>query len=315
METLRLFCDVARLQSFSLAAEQHDLTQSAVSQRIGALEKKLNARLIDRSVRPLALTPAGELLLREAIDILERYDRLAQSVSAIQQGPSGRIEVDAIYSAGIDLLKQTKEAFEQQHPRVSVDIRYKRPDEVYDAVRHDRCDLGILSYPQRWRDVGVIPLRDEVMVVVCRAGHALTARPRVHASELDSWPMITFEASLPVGRRIRKYLRDHDSDPRIVSVFDNIDTITSALAVTDNFAILPRRTVRRQVDAGTLAMAPLEPQLLRPLGIIYHRRPGAQRQFGPAAGAFVDFLLKHAGPVVDDATNSATPATALASQK
>ncbi|MCC7205272.1 MAG: LysR family transcriptional regulator, partial [Phycisphaeraceae bacterium] len=65
MQSLRLFCDVAGHRSFSLAAKKHGITQSAVSQRVGQLEKRLGVTLLDRSVRPLALTPAGELFLRE----------------------------------------------------------------------------------------------------------------------------------------------------------------------------------------------------------------------------------------------------------
>jgi DNA-binding transcriptional LysR family regulator len=295
MQTIRLFCDVARYHSFSKAAAEHKITQSAASQRISALEKRLGVTLLDRSVRPLALTAAGELFLNEGLGLIERYERLEHRVSQLGVGPSGHVHVQSIYSAGIDLLNQVHDQFEHKYPRVQIDIQYARPDEVYDSVRDERCDLGILSYPQRWRDVGVIPLRDEVMAVICRPGHELARRKQVHASELDRYLMAGFEADLPVARSIKRFLREHGSAPRVTSAFDNIDTIKNAVAVTDCFSILPRRTVEREVVAGQLVALMLEPRLIRPLGVIYHRRNGSARQFTPAVQSFVDFLVDQAG--------------------
>lgn len=304
MQTLRLFCDVARHQSFSRAAAENGVTQSAASQRIGHLERRLGVTLIDRSVRPLALTPAGEVFLHEVREIVERYDQLEQRLSQLRPALEGPVHVDAIYSAGIDLLNTLQESFEALHPGVSVAVHYKQPEEVYQGVRQELCDFGIVSFPRTWRDVSVIPLRDELMAVVCAPGHPLAGRRRVKAGDLDTLEMVAFEPELPVGRRIRKYLRDHGAAPEVTSEFDNIDTIKAAVAVTNQFAILPKRTATREVLAGTLTAVDLEPALARPIGIIHRRRKGAAGGrsgggFAPAVQAFIDYLLEHAGPNVD----------------
>ena len=302
MFTLRLYCDVASQRSFSAAAVKHDITQSAASQRVGQLEKQLGITLIDRSVRPLSLTPAGEIFYTEARELIQRYDRLTQRLTkmagadGVDSDLRGEVVVDAIYSAGIDLLNHLKDEFEATRPRVTVTIDYKRPEEVYDAVSHQRCDLGILSYPQRWRDVEVIPLRDERMCVACSPDHPLASRVMVRASQLGDWEMATFVAELPAGRAIRRYLREQDVEPTIASVFDNIDTIKAAIEVTDQIAILPRRTMARELEAGTLKAITLEPRLVRPMGIILPKRSRGVGTFSPAAQAFVDYLLQHAGP-------------------
>jgi DNA-binding transcriptional LysR family regulator len=301
VQTLRLYLDVARLRSFSQAAGRHGITQSAASQRIHALEERLGVTLIDRSVRPLELTEAGELYLRGVGELVERYDKLERKVAALRPAPSGTVRVSAIYSAGIDLLEAVQGGFEAQHPDVTVEIAYDQPEGVYQAVLNQQCDLGILSYPNRWKKVGIIPLRDEPMSVVCAPGHELSSRARVHASQLGRYDMVTFESSLPAGRRIRAYLRDHEVSPRITHTFDNVDTIKSAVAVTDRIAILPTRTVLREAAAGTLVSVKLEPALHRPIGILFPRSNGVAGHGGlpGAAQAFVDYLLAHAGPTVD----------------
>jgi DNA-binding transcriptional LysR family regulator len=306
MNTLRLFCDVAALRSFSKAAELHGITQSAVSQRIQQLEEKLGVELLDRSVRPPELTAAGEPFAREGLELIDRYDDLEQRVAAIGGAPStapllGEVVVAAIYSAGIDLLQALKDDFEARHAGVVIRIDYKRPEEVDSAVRSGACDFGIVSYPRRWRGVEVRPLRDERMSVVCPPHHRLAARHEVTAAELDGLAMVTFDAQLPVARHIKRYLRANGAEPEITQEVDNIDTLKSLLEHSDEFAILPRRTVRREAEDGTLVVVELEPELNRPLGIISARRA----RLGPAAQSFQDFLVEHADP---DARREAEPA-------
>ncbi len=317
MHTIRLICDVASLRSFSQAAGRHGITQSAASQRVSQLERRLGVTLLDRSVRPLELTDAGREFVKGCRELLERYDQLEQRITRLRPDsgkPTGEVRIDAIYSAGIDLLNQVKESFENKYPKVTVLVDYKRPEQVYEAVQGQRCDLGILSFPKRWKQVGVIPLRNEPMAVVVATGHPLAGRSRVNVRELSDWPLLTFEPGLPAGRSIRKYLREQGVVPTIAAVFDNVDTIKSAVAVTeDHYAILPKRTVMREVLMGSLSAVDLEPGLVRPMGIIYHRATHGHvwkrnddegdesltTGFTPAVQRFVDHLLELAGPKVD----------------
>ena len=294
VDAIRLFCDVAQHRSVSKAAAMHRVTQSAASQRIQALERELHARLIDRSKRPLELTAAGELYYDGCRKMIDRYEQLKRQVASLGTGESavdipGVVTIAAIYSAGIDLLNQVKAEFEAEHPKAKVRISYLQPQNVHDRVLHEQCDLGILSYPERWRDLASIPLRNETMVVVARPTHALASAGTVQAAQLAEHDLVSFDPSLPIGRRIRRYLRGHAGETNIVNQFDNIDTIKTFVAETNTVAILPERTVQREVAAGVLATAPLAPLLERPVGIVYHR----QRERGAPARAFIEHLLTH----------------------
>jgi len=298
MQTLRLFSDIARDRSFSKAAERHGFSQSAASQRIGQLEKQLGVTLIDRSVRPLELTGAGEVFYKGVSDVLHRLDHLEQRVAQMGKQASGTVKVAAIYSAGIDLLDRVQAGFAAECPAVTVELAYNHVDEVYQSVVDHRVDLGIVSYPQRWRKVGITPLRDENMVVVCSGSHPLVSAHQsgARAADLAAWPLVTFDASLPVGRRIRRYLKEQGVEMQIDLVFDNIDTVKAAVASGQRVSILPRRTVRREVAAGTLATVELTPELLRPIGVIHRASHGASGGgLSDAAQRFLDYLVEHAG--------------------
>jgi DNA-binding transcriptional LysR family regulator len=296
MQTIRLFVEVARCRSFSKAAALFGISQSAASQRIGQLERRLGVKLIDRSVRPFELTQAGELYLVGAADTLKRLDRIEQEVSSLGltgETLEGTVRVAAIYSAGIDLLSQLRDRFVAEYPEVQVELNYLKPEQVHRAVVDQQADLGIVSFPDRFTKVIVQPLREEAMAVVCRPDHALAQRKTVAASELTGLDKAGYDADLPIARHLQRYLKDNHASPTVAHRFDNLDTLKSAVAVTARFAIMPVRCVQHEVDAGTLRAIRLTPKLTRPMGVL--TRSGTD-ELGPAAKALLKELIRTAGP-------------------
>ncbi len=306
LDTIKLFCDVAENRSVSRAAQMSSITQSAASQRIMALERELGVQLIDRSTRPLQLTETGQRYHRGCRKIIDTYHRLEQQIKATGRGNAATVHVAAIYSAGIGLLNQAKSDFEAANPQTNIEIHYAKPDQVHEQVKAGHVDMGILSYPERWRGVAHQPLRDEVMVVVVRPGHTLTDLATIRAARLDGRDMVAFDHNLPIGRRTEEYLRQHHATPNIIQTFDNIDTAKGYVAESDAFAILPRRTVQQDVKRGSLKTVTLEPQLTRPLAIVHNR----QRELNPLARSFMQHLLKQ--PPSQEATTAQTVTTATA---
>lgn len=288
VDAIKLFCDVAQHRSVSKAAEANGVTQSAVSQRLAALERELGVKLIDRSKRPLQLTDVGETYHHGCRAILDRYAKLTRKITDRKKELTGTMRVAAIYSAGIDLLAQAVESFETDHDGAEVEVQYHQPDVVFERVRDDLVDIGIVSYPDRWKGVVTVPIRDEVMVLVCSPNHHLAGRSSVHASELVDEPLVSFDSSLPIARRIGSYLREHGVSAGSTHTFDNIDTMKVYVSHSDEAALLPGRAVQREVAAGTLVAVPLEPKLTRPIGVIYNR----QRTLTPLVQAFIDRLTE-----------------------
>src|SRR4051794_33136457 len=134
LESLKVFCDVARCRSFSQAAQANHLTQSAASQAVLQLEKHLGARLIDRSVRPLQLTPLGRRFYEGCRQLVEGYYALEASLRSAGAEVEATVEVAAIYSVGLGDMGKYVERFQAECPHARVHIDYLHPDRVHEKV-------------------------------------------------------------------------------------------------------------------------------------------------------------------------------------
>src|SRR6516225_8031618 len=161
-ESLKVFCDVARLRSFSQAAQGQvpAVMQSAASQVVSQLEKRLGVQLIDRSTRPLQLTPLGQAYYEGCRLLLEQYAELEASIRTAHAQLAGVVNVAAIYSVGLGDLGQYVQKFKAEHPDVTVHLEFLHPDRVYEKVRDGSADLGLVSFPRRSPKLAAVPWRE-----------------------------------------------------------------------------------------------------------------------------------------------------------
>ena len=100
IETLKTFCDLADLLSFSKTAEKHFISQSAVSQQLAQLELMHKCQLVNRSKRPIELTKEGQMLYKAAKNILDRYEKLKSDLSSLAASATSKVNIGAIFSIG-----------------------------------------------------------------------------------------------------------------------------------------------------------------------------------------------------------------------
>ncbi len=287
LKALRIFCDVVRRRSFSRAAGDNSISQSAASQMVQHLEERLGVKLIDRSKRPFVLTPEGEVYYDGCRALVERYEALEQRVRSLHQEVDGRVNVASIYSIGLHSMNQTIQKFLGRHPRANVRLEYHHPDRVYENVEQDIADLGLVSYPRASRTIEALPWREEPMVLVCAPGHPLVSRKRVHLSELHGHTMVSFDRGLTIRREVDRALHQHRAEVRVVMEFDNIETIKRAIEIDAGVGLLPLPTIRSETQTGTLHAVPISGYpLVRPIGII-HRRG---KDLSQSAVRFIDLL-------------------------
>ena len=289
IKLLKVFCAVAAQRSFSRAARENDVSQSAASQMIQQLEERLGVLLVDRSKRPLVLTAEGNVFYRGCRKLVDRYDALEQEVRTLHEEVSGRVSVASIYSVGLSHMNQSLQEFIAEYPKANVRVEYQHPDRVYEFVESDQADLGLVSYPRTSRTIDAITWRSEPMVVVCGPNHPFANKTDLEIRELQGQSLVSFDAELMIRREIDRELSRQCVEVTVAMEFDNTETMKRAIEIDAGIGLLPAPTVQREVAMGSLIALPIRNSpLIRPLGIIQRRG----KQLSRATRQFIDFLLQ-----------------------
>ncbi len=287
IETLKVFCDVVETGSFSVAASQNFITQSAVSQQLRALEAKYRCRLLERGRGGAKPTSAGEILYQGSRAILEAYRAVDTQLQELGKVVSGALRVSIVYSVGLHELPPYLKDYLRAYPQVNVHVEYSRANKIYESVINGMTDLGIVAYPSRHPQITVLPFRDDRLVLVCPPDHAFAGLRKVALSKLHRQPFISYERDIPTRRAIDHLFKTHGVTPDHAPEYDNIETIKRAVEIGQGLAIVPLPAVQREIELGTLRVVPLvDLTLMRPLGIIHKRG----RHLSPAARKFIDLL-------------------------
>jgi len=272
IESLEILCDIVRHGSFSRGAEVNGVLQSAASQTVHHIERRLGVALIDRSRRPWQLTAEGRLFYEGCRDVLARYRDIEAKVRRRHADADAVVRVAAIYSVGLGDMSQYIRRFSESSAHARVQVSYLHPNQVYKSVLEEKADLGIVSFPQRQRELTVIPWREEPMVVTCPPQHRLAGRKSIALKEIAREKFVGFDRDLVIRKQVDRFLKQHGVPVEVVVEFDNIEAIKRAVEVASGISILPEPTLSREVKAGTLSAVPFTSGgFVRPLGIIHRR--------------------------------------------
>ena len=191
LRRLRAFHEVAERSSFSAAALELGYAQSVVSHHVAALEAEFGLTLVDRSFRPIGLTPAGEQLHRHAVEILGRVAEAEDGMRALAGLDSGLLRIGAFSTACTSFVPPAIARFEQAHPGVEVSIEQADPHDALRRVRAGDLDLAVVfshhPAPSRddsdealaWSHLGEDPFR-----LILPPRHRLAEKRRLNIADL-----------------------------------------------------------------------------------------------------------------------------------
>lgn len=289
IETLKVFCDLVDLQSFSLAAERNFVTQSAVSQQIRTLEEKFKRRLLERvrGRREVKLTPAGDVFYKECKNVLAAYDQLNESLRGLVGKIGGTVKVATVYSVGLHELPTKVGEFMSKFPSAKIDLEYSRTTKVVRDVLNGTVELGVLAFPEPRRGLTIVQMPAHRLVLICPPDHKFAKRSQIKAKDLNGLDFVLFERDTPTRKATDRILKANGVEVKKVAEFDNIETIKRAVEVGFGLAILPQPSVIDEGRSGQLAIINLaETEWTRPVGVIYR----SDRTLSLAAKKFVQLL-------------------------
>jgi DNA-binding transcriptional LysR family regulator len=291
IESLKVFCDLAETKSFTKAAQINNVTQSAVSQTISALERRFSSLLIERSKKNFRLTPEGDVFYDYSKRILQTCDALHSKLQEIEDVISGNIRLATIYSIGLHVLPPYVTNFLKRYPSVNVHVEYRRDNQVYENVLGNVVDLGLVAYPTRDARLEIVPFRSDRLVLICHPQHPFAERKSVRAKALAGQKFINYERDIPTRKALDKIFKAHHVTVDQVMQFDNIETVKRAVEIDSGVAIVPLETVSQEVAHETLKVVELENGAYsRPLAVIYKK----SKVLSPAIKQFIALLKQPA---------------------
>jgi DNA-binding transcriptional LysR family regulator len=255
-QDLRVFCAVADAGSLTGASARLHLALAAVSARLQRLEGELGQPLFLREARGVRLTPAGELALAYARDLLERAEALREAMAGGGE-VRGRVRLWASTMAVAEHLPPLLGALLARWPLLELQVEERPSAEVLLALDSGRADIGVISGlrpPRSWLQQ---PFRRDRLVVVLPAQHPLAERAALRWEELLEQPFIAMEE----GTGIQRFLEGHAArlgrSLHIVVRVRAMDSAMRMVAAGAGLAVLPASTALR-LAAGAQALRPLE---------------------------------------------------------
>jgi LysR family transcriptional regulator, transcriptional activator of the cysJI operon len=287
IENFKIFADLVETKSFSKAAKLNGITQSAVSQQARAMERNFKTLMIDRSQKQFNLTREGQRIYEAAKEILHVYEKLESELQEMKKVISGTIRISTIYSIGLHELPPYVKKFLQEFPSVNVRIEYRRSNLVYEDILHNAVDFGLVAFPQKQRQIEMLPFRNDRLVLITHPNHVLAKGGEAELKVLAGHKFIGFDPDIPTRKAVDQIFRDSKLEITPVMEFDNIETVKRAVEIDHGIAIVPQATVQQELRQGTLAVVPFKgKEFTRPLAIL-HRKG---RVLTPAMRKFVETL-------------------------
>ncbi|MET0356787.1 MAG: LysR family transcriptional regulator [Cellvibrio sp.] len=280
---LQAFVAIAEIGSFSGAGERLHLTQPAISKRIALLEEQLKARLFDRVGRQVALTQAGNLLLKKATKILDEVSAAQREIADLQGDITGKLSVATSHHLGLHYLPPYLREFSKRYPDVKLDLHFLDSEHAYHEILLGRFDIAIITLAlEQDARINSTELWQDQLQFVASPTHALAALANLRLADLSPHQAIMPDINTYTTRMI-KDLFDRDNQPLdITMVTNHLDTIKMMLSIGLGWGVLPSSIIDNQLKVLDVS----HPPLIRSLGCIYHN----QRSLTNAARVFLEQL-------------------------
>jgi DNA-binding transcriptional LysR family regulator len=294
--TLHTFLTVARLGSFTEAAENLYLSQSAVSKRVAALESELNSRLLDRLGKRVLLTEAGKVLAARAQSLLMEIEDTRREIFNLSTQACGQLSVGTSHHVGLHRLPVILQNYTSRFPAVELDLHFMNSEQICDAIKSGELELGIITLPLQPVEhlASQVVWNDGLEFVISRR-HSLMKTPATSRikdglvqSRLEN--LADHAAILPSRGTFTRAIVDnlfsaHELSLTTKMETNYLETIKMLVGVGLGWSVLPRT----MLDNEVLVLQIPNVHISRKLGAVWH----SSRTLSNAAQELLNELEKN----------------------
>jgi LysR family transcriptional regulator, low CO2-responsive transcriptional regulator len=287
-DQLETFLEVARLCSFSRAAEKRFRTQPAVSSQIRSLEEEVGARLLDRSGGKVSLTQSGKLFLKYAEETIEARKAVCVAIEETERIPRGELVVGANEGTCLHILPEVFAEFKRTYPEVAVGIKRADYAKTLESVIDNSVDFGIVSLPVTDTRLTIVPIHRDELVIIAPPQHPLAHLKAATVSEVAAFPLLVPKSG-HTRDALENLFHERRLKPQISMELDSSELLKRFVAADVGVGFIARSNVAEDVRANTLCIVSIaDAQIRRDLALIFRKDKALSR----AALAFIDTTVK-----------------------
>jgi DNA-binding transcriptional LysR family regulator len=273
---LKVFHTVARLLSFTKAAEELHMTQPAVTFQVRQLEEYFNTRLFDRTHNKVNLTPAGERVAEFAERIFDLYAEMESGVRDLTGEISGALTIGASTTIAEYMLPALLGEFKNQYPDINLRLKVSNSEGIVSMVEHNVIDLGVVESAVNNKNLIVEVCHEDQLVLVAAPDHELVKRGgKVNASDIVRYPFVSREEGSGTRDVVMQYLMEHKVSPGDMTFsleLGSPEAIKGAVEAGMGITILSRSIIGKELKLNMLVELPLDPPLVRPFSFVRQRQ-------------------------------------------
>ena len=291
---LQVFTTVARLLSFTKAAEALHMTQPAVTFQIRQLEDYFNTRLFDRTHNRISLTVAGELVKSYADQIITHYNEMDNEVRKLTGDVLGPLVLGASTTIGEYVIPSILGEYQAKFPDVSIRLHVANTEGVIHMVESNEIDIGIVEGPVNNKNLVSKVCWEDELVAVTPPQHPLAQSKTITPDKVLEYPFISREEGSGTREVIAEYFAANGlefSNLNLTMEFGSPESIKSAVASGLGVSILSVATLDKELKLGMLEKTSFSPAATRPFSIVYQRQKFRLR----AIEEFLVFTEAHCG--------------------
>jgi DNA-binding transcriptional LysR family regulator len=287
-DQIETFLEVARLASFSRAAEKRFRTQPAISSQIRALEEEVGARLLDRSGGKVSITAPGKLFQKFAEEMLEARKAMLTAIAETERVPRGEIVVGANEGTCLHILPEVFAEFKKQYPDVAVNISRADYATILESVIDNSVDFGVVSLPVNDPRLTVVLIHRDELVIICPPQHPLAKMKSATICEAAQFPLIVPKAG-HTRDALENLFHERRLKPRYTMELDSSELLKRFVAADAGVGFIARSNIQEDVRARALVAIPIsDAQVRRDLALVFRKDKALSR----AALAFIDIAVK-----------------------
>lgn len=280
LRQLRVFIEVARLQSFSRAGDEIGLTQSAVSRCVRELEGEIGLKLIDRTTREVQLTDVGGNLVSSVSRLLTDLDDALREIREIGEQRRGRVVVAASPTVACRLMPGVVAACGRQFPYVTLGLRDDVQSDVVRKVKSGEVDFGVIIGPFSADDLLSESLMTDSFCVVSRDDHPLALKAQVAWTDLEGQQLVMLDYASGSRPIIDAVMQEYGVSATVVQELGHSATVFGLVEAGVGVSVLPWLALPLPAGASLVAR-PLVPRAERTVELVRRR----DRSLSPAAEA------------------------------